>query len=383
MADLGIPTELLPTAISPFSSNGQNVSETNVQPNTHFKLFNHIFLDVSATGFLLFWIIIVATLILAQIIPDGLEFFFKRILRIHLDFNPRTMLIKMLHVEKNLTTGNAKKIVSEYIGEEEEEEEGKESKSSSYNKLLFYSTTRAHKILYFRTNMMIIIYLFLRCVILFLGLMAAFYFLRIDFIYWIGGVGIVSLVAVYGFADYIRNFLAHVFILYTDALRVGDSIELPLYQTKGCVLHLGIFHVKILSLNEKVLGRLLNKNQKENDSNSFHTSSKAKPAINTNFNSNTSNGFPIMLGDSNYGLGIVYPTVNNSANIAIQTAQKQPHRQHHHHRHIRHEETTLNIIDDETHTTKNGDRKSFEKLMLEVYIPNTLFWTSPYQKSFV
>jgi small-conductance mechanosensitive channel len=133
---------------------------------------------------------------------------------------------------------------------------------------------------YLRSNFFSIIYLFIRTVIFFVGLFFSFLIIRQDFIATVTSLGIGGFVALMQLAVYFSNFFAHLWILLTSKIKMGDIVTFQGTGMSGMVVEMGVIHTTLISINpnhnfdnDNPHSSLINNNNNNNNNSNFKSKS--------------------------------------------------------------------------------------------------------------
>jgi hypothetical protein len=214
--------------------------------------------DAEWENFVLALLVLAASFTVAEALYQMIPVVFKRILKLHEPFHELLAIISLLVVSQGISVEKTKALLEEYSVFDASFIEYY-GNIGTINEIM---RRRRGPTGFYRTNAFELFYFSLRPITYFFGGIIAFYIVKADFISWIYGIGLSSVLVIYGFMPYIQSTIAHVVLLYTDRLRVGKIIEIPGHPDRvGCVLEMNVFSVKVGVLNKKIVERLWNTNR--------------------------------------------------------------------------------------------------------------------------
>lgn len=217
--------------------------------------FDHDLGEARWEHFILSFLILVATGIVAEALAKLIPAFFQRIVKWHEHYPEILAIIQLLVVTQGVSIERAKELLNEYRVADPSFV-AHYGNSTTINETL--KKRNGHHG-YYRTNFFEMLYGCIRPTVYFCGASVAFYVVSYDFIAWFSSIGLSSVLVLYGFMPYIQNYIAGNILVFTDILRVGKTIEIPSHDRIGCILGFYAFSVKVGVLNKKVVEKLWGK----------------------------------------------------------------------------------------------------------------------------
>lgn len=97
---------------------------------------------------------------------------------------------------------------------------------------------------YWRTNFFLLLYFIIRATILTSALFVAFWIWHYDLLYVIFGIGIYGLVIVFNAGEFVRNIVAHLWLVSTGTVKLGQRIDVA--GTYGVVVAMTGMHIVVV-----------------------------------------------------------------------------------------------------------------------------------------
>lgn len=224
-----------------------------IKPGTDYKssiiFFSHDFGETRWELFVLSMLVGVTTIIMEEAIPRLFSLVFKKILKVHLDYDPVLAMINLLIINLNCTLAEAGEILKKHT-------DISSSKIDKYLNQEDLSDIDKKRTSFYRTNFFELLDFVMRVTIVFLGSSVSLYLINYDIILWLTNNFLTSVVVIYGFMTPIQNAIAFVSSMFWEELKEGRVLELPSSEIV-CILSMNCSRVKFGVLDKHALQEIV------------------------------------------------------------------------------------------------------------------------------